>query len=140
MVSLKLLRFPYFSHFHKRTMSIVEDAVNLKHGFKSFQVTWSPKNNWKFRSSKMQYIVVMNQLIVWLMWTINTYKKKFEKHTFSVDLNHRVSKAPNLLFFFLSISKRKLIIHLLHVYVEWFDRVEYMLWALCMWWLYSMVL
>ena len=64
VVSLWLLRFPYFPHFHKRTMSIVGEAVKLKHGFKSFQVTWSPKNNWKFKCSKMQYIVVMNQLIV----------------------------------------------------------------------------
>ena len=81
-------------------MSIVGEAVNLKHGFKSFQVTWSPKNNWKFKSSKIQYIVVMNQLIVWLMSTINTYQKKFEKHTFSVGLSHKVFEAPNLQFFF----------------------------------------
>ena len=55
----------------------------------------------------MQYIVVMNQLIVWLMWTINTYQKKFEKHTFSVGLSHKVFEAPNLQFFFNPLHFKK---------------------------------
>ena len=91
-----------------QTVSIVGEAIDLKRGFKSFQVTWSPKNNWKFKSSKMQYIVVMNQLIVWLMWTINTYQKKFENPTFSVGLSHKVFEAPNLKFFYPLHFKKKI--------------------------------